>query len=366
MKNISYRSAGTLQNRYKFNGGNEYEEEGELNYDATFYRKYDAQVGRFTGVDMYAEKFSFINPYQFGGDNPVMSNDPTGDLMTPAQFKQIRDYNKLDIDDKLMVGDWSSMPFRDAGGGGGASAKSGVKNTRRTRQTTLQIINNMIDKLNNHAELGSASWGDGMYTYYRPITGVRVISAQAKTITVISKYYVVTDEKIDSRQYGYTKDDIKEMNTYRTYLNSLNKTVSEGTFKDYKMFFDLQFFDGGNIFNAENLAKNETFQGYLIGNTMHGADAETEPAFRDRSNDETTFNLYAGLNPDGNITMNIGMNSFYDRRENRIHEFFHQFGFEHSDLKSGIMDYNKKKINQWDIDRLGNPNNSSLPIIYVP
>ena len=115
MKNISYKSAGTLQNRYKFNGGNEYEEEGELNYDATFYRKYDAQVGRFTGVDMYAEKFSFINPYQFGGDNPVMSNDPTGALMTTEQFKQVRDYDKLSREAKLWVGDWYDMPVVEPG-----------------------------------------------------------------------------------------------------------------------------------------------------------------------------------------------------------------------------------------------------------
>jgi RHS repeat-associated protein len=70
---------GGLVNRYGFNGGNEYEDEGELNYSNTFYRKYDAQIGRFTGVDMLAEKFASINPYQFGFDNPVMFNDPLGD-----------------------------------------------------------------------------------------------------------------------------------------------------------------------------------------------------------------------------------------------------------------------------------------------
>jgi hypothetical protein len=28
---------------------------------------------------MLAEKFAFINPYQFGNNNPVMFNDPSGD-----------------------------------------------------------------------------------------------------------------------------------------------------------------------------------------------------------------------------------------------------------------------------------------------
>jgi RHS repeat-associated protein len=82
MANISYRAASTLTNRYGWNGGNEYEDEGELNYSNTFYRKYDAQIGRFTGVDMKAEEFAYINPYQFGGNNPVMFNDPMGDAAT--------------------------------------------------------------------------------------------------------------------------------------------------------------------------------------------------------------------------------------------------------------------------------------------
>lgn len=80
MANISYKSASTLTNRYGWNGGNEYEDEGELNYSNTFYRKYDAQIGRFTGVDSKAEATVGLNPYHFGGDNPVMFNDPMGDL----------------------------------------------------------------------------------------------------------------------------------------------------------------------------------------------------------------------------------------------------------------------------------------------
>ena len=68
-----------MTNRYGYNGGNEYEDEGELNYSNTFYRKYDAQIGRFTGVDMLAEDCAEINPYQYGFNNPVSFNDPMGD-----------------------------------------------------------------------------------------------------------------------------------------------------------------------------------------------------------------------------------------------------------------------------------------------
>jgi RHS repeat-associated protein len=84
MESISYRASMTMVNRFGWNGGNEYEDEGELNYSNTFYRKYDAQIGRFTGVDMRAEEFADVNPYQFGLNNPVMFNDPMGDLSQAA------------------------------------------------------------------------------------------------------------------------------------------------------------------------------------------------------------------------------------------------------------------------------------------
>jgi RHS repeat-associated protein len=79
MANISYKASMTMTNRYGWNGGNEYEDEGELNYSNTFYRKYDAQIGRFTGIDIRAEEQVYLNPYHFGANNPVLFNDPMGD-----------------------------------------------------------------------------------------------------------------------------------------------------------------------------------------------------------------------------------------------------------------------------------------------
>jgi RHS repeat-associated protein len=93
MANISYRAASTLTNRYGWNGGNEYEDEGELNYSNTFYRKYDAQIGRFTGVDMLAEQFADLTPYQFGGNNPVLFNDPNGDAFGGARGERLSQMN---------------------------------------------------------------------------------------------------------------------------------------------------------------------------------------------------------------------------------------------------------------------------------
>lgn len=79
MAGISSRAALRSLSAYKYNAGSELEDEGGLNYYNTFFRKYDAQIGRFNGVDMKAESFAGITPFQFGNNNPVFYNDPMGD-----------------------------------------------------------------------------------------------------------------------------------------------------------------------------------------------------------------------------------------------------------------------------------------------
>jgi RHS repeat-associated protein len=121
MANISYRAASTLTNRYGWNGGNEYEDEGELNYSNTFYRKYDAQIGRFTGVDMYAESYAEMTPYQFGANNPVMFNDPMGDRLQKGEDGQYHP----DWYNDLMWGGGAGGTYSGYGSSGGGSSGFG-------------------------------------------------------------------------------------------------------------------------------------------------------------------------------------------------------------------------------------------------
>jgi RHS repeat-associated protein len=74
MHGISSKAALKLSSSYKYNGGVELEEETGL-YN-TFYRQYDAQVGRFSGVDSRAEEQYGFSTYHFGYNNPVLFNDP--------------------------------------------------------------------------------------------------------------------------------------------------------------------------------------------------------------------------------------------------------------------------------------------------
>ncbi|MBS1745562.1 MAG: hypothetical protein JST21_05285 [Bacteroidetes bacterium] len=78
MKAISSQAAMKMQTRYKFNGGTELEASFDVDYYETYFRQYDAQIGRFTGIDMLAELTPSLTPYHFGADDPNYWNDPTG------------------------------------------------------------------------------------------------------------------------------------------------------------------------------------------------------------------------------------------------------------------------------------------------
>lgn len=83
MAGISSKAAGGIQNRYKFNGGNELQSfefsdgSGLELYDAVN-RMYDPQLGRFWQVDEFAEGNWEWTPYNFSVDNPLRFNDPFG------------------------------------------------------------------------------------------------------------------------------------------------------------------------------------------------------------------------------------------------------------------------------------------------
>ena len=146
MASISYKASMTMTNRYGFNGGNEYEDEGELNYSNTFYRKYDAQIGRFTGVDMLAEQFASINPYQFGFNNPVIFNDPMGDKAlaggsgrkNAADFKNVRDL--LDYIQNNGIGNFDDEFNNWTFGGGGDVTGYGSGNAFKYSKDGSSVI----------------------------------------------------------------------------------------------------------------------------------------------------------------------------------------------------------------------------------
>ena len=83
MAGISRKALGRLENRYKFNSGNELQA-NEFNdgsglelYDAVN-RLYDAQIGRFHQIDPLADLSLGLSMYAFSSNNPINRNDPLG------------------------------------------------------------------------------------------------------------------------------------------------------------------------------------------------------------------------------------------------------------------------------------------------
>lgn len=72
----------TQPNRQLYNGGSEWQNDyGNLpDYYQTFYRNYDAALGRFVAVDPMAESAESLTTYNYSGNNPIMFNDPLGDI----------------------------------------------------------------------------------------------------------------------------------------------------------------------------------------------------------------------------------------------------------------------------------------------
>jgi RHS repeat-associated protein len=73
----SYTRSAADPTKYLYNGG--VEQNDYTSYYETFYRNYDASIGRFMGVDIKAASFSSQTPYQYAFNDPVSLNDPLGD-----------------------------------------------------------------------------------------------------------------------------------------------------------------------------------------------------------------------------------------------------------------------------------------------
>jgi len=80
----------TNPNKNLYNGGSEWQNDyADLpDYYQTFFRNYDPNIGRFISVDPMADVAADLSVYHYSGNNPVMFNDPMGD-MTQSSFKEI-------------------------------------------------------------------------------------------------------------------------------------------------------------------------------------------------------------------------------------------------------------------------------------
>ena len=86
MEATSYTRTATDSTLYLYNGG--VEKNGYTSYYETFYRQYDASIGRFTAVDVAVGKYASQSPYQYAFNDPVSLNDPLGDDPFRDQYRE--------------------------------------------------------------------------------------------------------------------------------------------------------------------------------------------------------------------------------------------------------------------------------------
>ncbi len=124
MAATGYQGANRLKNDYLFNSASEYEE--TLDWYHTPFRKYDAALGRFHGIDALAATTPWLSTGQFGFNNPISFIDPTG---LTGETSDHHEEDPIDSNggagfDPSFSGYYGAFEYAVNGGGYGGGATS--------------------------------------------------------------------------------------------------------------------------------------------------------------------------------------------------------------------------------------------------
>jgi RHS repeat-associated protein len=136
------------KNDYLYNAGNEMN--SNTGWYETFFRGYDATLGKFLQTDPMADKYGSWTPYNYAFNDPVYWNDPMGDDASDASHGfnwydvGVRYPEYMDASVGTYGYSWNLATYGSAGGaGGGAFGMYGVGAWKGPTMQQMQIVSGL-------------------------------------------------------------------------------------------------------------------------------------------------------------------------------------------------------------------------------
>lgn len=214
---------------FKFSG-KELDDENGLDWHYFGARYYDAEIGRFTSVDRFAEKYPGLTPYQYAANNPLFFIDANGDslLLSGAQS----DINSFSNFCNAKLGGFYNV----------TADNSGLLNATATGQQGPMTAEQQA--------------------FYDVLMGAASLNVGAVRIGLVNK-----SEKVIGGNYELQQIDMADIlaignkGPFMTSASALGHEIAEQTFK--------QLFGLKNNTAMANMAHN--FAGIAAENTISGA-----------------------------------------------------------------------------------------------
>jgi RHS repeat-associated protein len=203
----------TDPNKNLYNGGSEWQDDfGDLpDLMQAYYRNYDQALGRWTGVDPDAEGVESLTSYNYSANNPVMFNDPLGNLMeqrgAQASQKWLNDHSVYDEEGNFN-------PYRLGYLASGGSAA----NSPEEKQNQALAAGTPINLFDSNGNLIFQQYDNGVLGYYTH-TGTR--------------YYYANQDNKNSNKYNKNYNFGNEEDTWE--FHGIMDLANQGGGQQYLM-----------------------------------------------------------------------------------------------------------------------------------